>query len=204
MSLLLQGSTVGWAAQKLGLLLPPLRTRVSRTEFDLPGQSGWEIVTYRIAKGTQPVGRNVKQLGLADASRVVCVIRKGTLVPYSQWGKLSAGDRIALLARPEQVPALDALFERPRQLDVKARDDYMGVFHLDATAPTAEVLLTYGAVPPASTSGETLAQTLRRHLPQPVEGDRVRLAGIELTVRKLVGGKIAEVGLRLPKPSETD
>ena len=204
MSLLLQGSTVGLAAQKLGLLQPLLRTRVSRTEFDLPGQSGWEIVTYRIAKGTQPVGRNVKQLGLADASRVVCVIRKGALQPYSQWGKLMAGDRLALLARPEQVPALDALFERPRQLDVKARDDYMGVFHLDATAPTTDVLSIYGAVAPASVSGETLAQTLRRHLPQPVEGDRVRLAGVELTVRKLVGGKIAEVGLRLPKPSEAD
>lgn len=203
MSLLLQGSTVGWAAQKLGLLVPPLRTRVSRTEFDLPGQSGWEVVTYRIAKGTQPVGRNVKQLGLADASRVVCVIRKGALLPYSQWGKLMAGDRLALLARPEQVPALDALFERPRQLDVKARDDYMGVFHLDAAAPTTEVLSAYGAVAPGSASGETLAQTLRRHLPQPVEGDRVRLAGVELTVRKLVGGKIAEVGLRLPKPSES-
>lgn len=204
MSLLLQGSTVGLAADKLGLLLPPLRTRVSRTEFDLPGQSGWEIVTYRIAKGTQPVGRNVKQLGLADASRVVCVIRKGALLPYSQWGKLVADDRLALLARPEQIPALDVLFERQRQLDVKARDDYMGVFHLDATAPTTEVLLTYGAAAPASASGETLAQTLRRHLPQPVEGDRVRLAGIELTVRKLVGGKIAEVGLRLPKSSDAD
>ncbi len=203
-SLLLQGSTVGWAAKRLGLLLPPMRTRVHRAEFDLPGQSGWEIVTYRVAKGTQPIGRTVKQLGLADASRVVCLIRQGALLPYSQWGKLHAGDRLALLARPEQVPGLDALFERRRHLDLKARDEYLGVFHLDASAPTVDVLTVYGAQPPASTQGETLAQTLRRHLPQPVEGDRVRLAGVELTVRKLVGGKIAEVGLRLPKPTESD
>ena len=199
-SLLLQGSTVGLMAKRLGLLAPPLRTRLSRNEFDLPGQSGWEIVTYRLTKSTLPIGRNVKQLGLPDSSRVVCLIRKGQLLPYKLWGKLMAGDRLSLLARPEEIPALDTLFERPRESDLKARDDYLGLFHLDASAPTADVLSAYGALPPASTADETLAQTLRRHLPQPVEGDRVRLAGVELTVRKLNAGKIAEVGLRLPKP----
>lgn len=203
-SLLLQGSTVGLAAKRLGLLTPSLRTRLSRNEFDLPGQSGWEVVTYRIAKGTQPVGRSVKQLGLADVSRVVCLIRAGKLLPYSDWGKLTAGDRLALLAKPEQIETLDALFERPRGIDLKALDDYLGVFHLAASASTVEVLTAYGAPVPANAVGETLAQTLRRHLPQPVEGDRVRLAGVELTVRKLVGGKIAEVGLRLPKRAESD
>lgn len=203
MSLLLQGSTVGLAAQKLGLLVPPLRARVHRAEFDLPGQSGWEIVTYRIAKGTQPVGRSVKDLGLADVSRTVCLIRNGQLMPYSQWGTLMAGDRLALLAKPEEVAGLDALFERPRAQDRKAREQFLGLFHLSAEALTSDVLGAYGATPQPTVEGETLAQTLRRHLPQPVEGDRVRVAGIELTVRKLEGGKIAEVGLRLPKAEET-
>ncbi len=203
MSLLLQGSTVALAAKRLGLLLPKARARVHRAEFDLPGQSGWEVVTYRIAKGTQPVGRTVKQLGLADVSRVVCVIREGKLLAYSQWGKMTAGDRIAMLARPEQITALDALFERRRGIDLKAHDEYLGAFHLAADAPTTELLLMYGATPHASMDDETLAQTLRRHLPEPVEGDRVRLAGIELTVRKLEAGKIVEVGLRLPKPDDS-
>ncbi len=202
MSLLLQGSTVGLAAKKLGLLTPPLRTRLSRSEFDLPGQSGWEVVTYRIARGTQPVGRTVKQLGLADVSRVVCVIRAGQLLPYSQWGKLVANDRLALLSRPEEVPRYDSLFERPRASDLRARDEFLGVFHLAADAPTAEVLTAYGATPPASVRGESLGETLRRHLPQPVEGDRVRIGGIELTVRKLAGRRISEVGLRLPKAED--
>ena len=61
----------------------------------------------------------------------------------------------------------------------------------------------YGAQPPAGVEQETLKQTLRRLLPQPVEGDRVRLAGVELTVRRLEEGRIAEVGLRLPK-AETE
>jgi cell volume regulation protein A len=199
MSLLLQGSTVGLAAKWLGLLVPQVRARVHRAEFDLPGSSGWEVVSYRIAKGTQPVGRTVKQLGLADVSRVVCLVRGGTLLPYSKWGPLGAGDRISLLARQEEVERLDDIFERPRSLDVRARDAYLGHFHLAPTALTREILLAYGAVPPLAVEGETLAQTLRRHLPQPVEGDRVRLAGVELTVRRLEAGRIAEVGLRLPK-----
>ncbi|MES2683838.1 MAG: potassium/proton antiporter [Pseudomonadota bacterium] len=202
MSLLLQGSTVGLAAKRLGLLTPPLRTRLSRTEFDLPGQSGWEVVTYRIAKGTQPVGRTVKQLGLADVSRVVCVIRAGQMLPYSQWGKLQAKDRLALLSRPEEIPRYDSLFERARSVDVRVRDEFLGLFHLSAEASTAEVLAAYGAPVPASVKGETLAETLRRHLPQPVQGDRVRVAGIELTVRELDGSRISEVGLRLPKADE--
>lgn len=202
MSLLLQGSTVGWAAKQLGLLQPQVRTRLSRSEFDLPGQSGWEVVTYRIAKGTQSVGRTVKQLGLADVSRVVCLIRDGQLLPYSKWGKLAASDRLALLARPEDIPKLDSLFERHKAIDLRVRDAFLGAFHLAADAPTAEVLSAYGAQSPASVEGETLAETLRRHLPQPVEGDRVRVGGIELTVRKLDGGRISEVGLRLPKREE--
>lgn len=202
-SLLLQGSTVSWVAQRLKLLTPPLRTRLSRTEFDLPGQSGWEIVTYRIAKGTLPVGRTVKQLGLTDVSRVVCVIRSGQLLPYSQWGKLQANDRLVLLSQPEEIPRHDAMFERPRAIDLRMRDEFLGVFHLAATAPTAEVLAAYGAQVPASVHDETLAETLRRHLPQPVEGDRVRVGGMELTVRKLTAGRISEVGLRLPKADDT-
>ena len=201
-SLLLQGSTVGLAAKRLGLLMPQVRSRVHRAEFDLPGQSGWEIVSYRIAKGSQPVGRTTKQLGLPDASRVVCLIREGQLLPYAKWGKLAANDRLSLLARPEEIAALDALFERVKAADARARDAYLGVFHLAPDASTAEVLLAYGATPPSSVEGETLAQTLRRHLPQPVEGDRVRLAGVELTVRKLDGARITEVGLRLPKADE--
>lgn len=199
MSLLLQGSTVGLAARLLGLLMPPLRARVHRAEFDLPGATGWELVSYRIAKGTQPVGRTVKQLGLADVSRVVCVVRNGTLLPYSKWGPLGAGDRISLLARPEEIHRLDDIFERTRAIDAKAMQIYLGVFHLSPDAPTAEVLAAYGAGVPANVAGETLAETLRRHLPQPVEGDRIRLAGVELTVRTLRQGRIAEVGLRLPK-----
>ncbi|TAJ51523.1 MAG: potassium/proton antiporter [Nevskiaceae bacterium] len=203
MSLLLQGSTVAWAARQLNLLIPQVRTRVHRAEFDLPGQSGWEIISYRVAKGSQPVGRTVKQLGLPDTSRVVCVIREGRLLPYAQWGRLSAGDRISLLARPEELPTLDALFERAKSADLKLRDAYLGLFHLSPEAGTAEVLQAYGAQPPPGVEQETLKQTLRRLLPQPVEGDRVRLAGVELTVRRLEEGRIAEVGLRLPK-AETE
>lgn len=202
MSLLLQGSTVGWVARRLDLLMPQVRTRVHRAEFDLPGQSGWEIVSYRVSRGTQTVGRTVKQLGLPDASRVVCLIRAGQLLPYTQWGRIAPGDRISLLARPEEIAALDALFERPRSTDVRQREAYLGLFHLTPDAPTADVLRAYGANPPPSVASETLAQTLRRLLPQPLEGDRVRLAGVELTVRKLEEGQIAEVGLRLPKATE--
>jgi cell volume regulation protein A len=201
-SLLLQGSTVGVVANRLGLLMPLVRTRLARTEVDLPGQSGWELVSYRIGKGTQPVGRTVKQLGLADASRVVCLIREGELLPYSHWGKIKPGDRLSLLSRPEEVPRFDALFERPRATDQRARDAFLGFFHLDAAAATAEVLAAYGVTPPASVAGETLSDTLRRLLPQPVEGDRVRVSGIELTVRRLQEGRIAEVGLRLPKVAD--
>lgn len=202
MSLLLQGSTVAWVAQRLDLLMPQVRTRVHRAEFDLPGQSGWEIISYRVSRGTQPLGRTVKQLGLPDASRVVCLIRDGALLPYARWGRIEPGDRISLLARPDEIPALDALFERPRSSDLKQREAYLGLFHLAPDAPTAEVLRAYGAQPPISVGNETLAQTLRRLLPEPVEGDRVRLAGVELTVRRLEAGRIAEVGLRLPKAGE--
>ena len=118
-------------------------------------------------------------------------------------GKLAANDRLVLLGRPEDIPRYDTLFERPRAIDMRARDEFLGVFHLAAEAPTAEVLAAYGATVPASVQGETLAETLRRHLPQPVEGDRVRVGGMELTVRRLTGGRISEVGLRLPKADES-
>jgi len=52
-------------------------------------------------------------------------------------------------------------------------------------------------VPPNS-EGKTLAEFLAGYLDRPVVGDRLRLGGMELTVRRMEGERIVELGLRLP------
>lgn len=195
-SLLLQGSTVRWAAQKLGLMLPEGESRVRRSEFDLPGQSDWEMLSYRVLEGTRPVGLRTKQLALPDASRVVCVVRKGQLLPYSDWGRLQVDDHITLLAKHTELEQFDHLFEAVSAEQVRQRDRFFGALHLTPDALVEDLCAVYGVALTARSPNETVAQAMLRMLPDAVPGDRLRLGALELTVREMDGKHITDVGLK--------
>lgn len=197
-SLLVQGWTVAPTARVLGLQMPASADLVQRVEVDLPGQRGFEIVSYRIGDDSNLVGLRHKELPLNDLSRVIGVSRAGRLLAYRDWGRLQPGDYVSLLAAEKDLPELDERFRSTRRPSREAEQRYFGEFHIAPAARMADVADAYGVPPPPGTDGLDVAAVFARYLPNAVVGDRLRLGDIELVVRRMERERITDVGLRLP------
>jgi cell volume regulation protein A len=197
-SLVVQGWTVAPAARLLDLQLPLPSARVRRIELDLPGVSGYEMVSYRIGSHSPLVGQKPKSLPIGDASRIVSIARQRRLLPYREWGMLEAGDYVSLLAAQSELRQLDELFKSVRPERSADQQRYYGEFAVEPKAPVEALADAYGVEMPEAARGHTLAGFFHVHMRNPVVGDRMRLGSMELVVRKMDGDQIVQLGLRLP------
>ena len=197
-SLIVQGWTVAPAARLLGLQMPPVSTRVRRADIDLPGTRGYEMVSYRLARTSALIGKRPKQLPIEDSSRIVSLTRSGKLIPYREWGVLKGGDYLSLIVSKAELPELDKLFQQTRGHHGVEQQRYFGEFVVSPDAQVSDLADAYGLDVPNSAGTFTLAAFVASVVHKPVVGDRLRLGEMELVVRKMEGGKIVELGLRLP------
>lgn len=203
-SLVVQGWSVAPAARLLGLQMPATTALVHRSDFDLPGTRGYEIVSYYIGENSPLLGLKSKELPINDLSRIVCLARRGKVISYREWGTLRAGDYIALLASQDELPKLDEIF-RADGLKAKAKRDgggieapFFGEFVIDLKAPATALADAYGLELPDSAKHRSVVEFFASVIPRPVVGDRLRLGEMELVVKRMEGEKITEIGLRLP------
>jgi potassium/hydrogen antiporter len=197
-SLIVQGWTVAPAARLLGLQMPPVSTRVRRADIDLPGTRGYEMVSYRLARTSALIGKRPKQLPIEDSSRIVSLTRSGKLIPYREWGVLKGGDYLSLIVSKAELPELDKLFQQTRGHHGVEQQRFFGEFVVSPDAQVSDLADAYGLDVPNSAGTFTLAAFVASVVHKPVVGDRLRLGEMELVVRKMEGGKIVELGLRLP------
>jgi cell volume regulation protein A len=201
-SLIVQGWTVASAARLLRLQMPKTSARVRRFDVDLPGSSGYEVVSYRIGHASALIGRRPKDIPIRDVSRIVSISREGRMLAYREWGALRHGDYVSLLAAQSDLVLLDEVFSARREHSDIDEQRYFGEFFLEPEAPVADLAATYGVPLPEQARGKTLADYVAGYLQRPVVGDRLRLGGMELTVRRMEGERIVELGLRLPHEAE--
>jgi len=197
-SLIVQGWSVATAARLLQLQMPKINARVRRFDLDLPGSSGYEVVSYRLGHASALLGQRPKDIPIRDVSRIVSVSREGRLLAYRDWGVLRHGDYVSLLAAQGDLPLLDEVFSARRDSGGADEQHYFGEFFLEPEAHVADLVAAYGVQVPPESEGKTLAEFLAGYLDRPVVGDRLRLGGMELTVRRMEGERIVELGLRLP------
>lgn len=197
-SLVVQGSTVASAARMLGLQVPKTSARIQRVDLDLPGQSGFEVVSYRVPANSALVGVRPKDMTLPALCRVISVSRGGRMLDRRQWNGLQPGDYVSLLTAHAQLPALDRLFESAQDVAEPAARRFFGEFVVSADISLEELCAAYGLPVPADGAGRSVGELLRLHLPHPVIGDRLRLGELQLIVRSVDGDRPLQIGLRLP------
>ncbi len=202
-SLVVQGWTVGVAGRLLGLQVPMLSTRVRRTEIDLPGSGGHEIVSYRVARGSAVEGLLAKELPIRDFSRIVSVSRAGRLLPYREWERFRTGDYLSLLVSQNDIPQLDDLFRRPMPRAHQDEQRYFGEFVIDPATKAGSLAEAYGFSMPRVALDKTLGEIFNSYMNMPVVGDRLRLGDMELVVRRMHGKEVVELGLRLPNGNDS-
>lgn len=197
-SMVVQGSTVATAARLLRLQVPSNSARVHRLDVDLPGQRGFEVVSYRLARNSSLTDARPKDLPLPDVSRIVCISRHGRVLHAREWGTLKVGDYISILTPQHQLPALDRLFESVTLPADSPGRRFYGEFSIHPDALVADLCMAYGCDIPDGAEALTVANLLIRHLPHPVVGDRLRLGELQLVVREVRGDTPTQLGLRLP------
>ncbi|MEW5862496.1 MAG: potassium/proton antiporter [Pseudomonadota bacterium] len=199
-SLLAQGWTIAPAARWLGLEVPPRQEPVQRIPLDVPGHFEYEMVAFDAREGSLATGRTLQEMGLAAGMQVMALIRDGLPIALRPDLAIAPGDHVYFIARPEEVERLAELFDARQVPDRLEEHRYFGDFLLHGETVLGELASVYGFAVPQALERKTVADYLNETLHgRVVVGDRVVLGPVELVVRELRAGRVARVGLRLPR-----
>lgn len=116
-SLVLQGWSINFLAQKLKLSLPTAGVQVSRVDLDLPGQTTYELAGYSIEPDSDILTHGV----IPSWASLNMVVRGGEILKAHEVDRLQAGDFVYFLIRPEQAHRMDRLFVSSDDLAVGER-----------------------------------------------------------------------------------
>ncbi|SCU84579.1 NhaP-type Na+/H+ and K+/H+ antiporters with a unique C-terminal domain (fragment) [Cupriavidus necator] len=138
------------------------------------------------------------QLELPPRCRLLTVARDDALAALDQT-VLRAGDSVSVLAPVTTLPMLSALFQAQGRAPTweQASHDFL----LSGDALLRDVAALYGtrALTPEEEPLTLESAMQRAFTSPPVEGDSVAIAGLPLTVTRMEGAQILQVGLLLPR-----
>jgi cell volume regulation protein A len=205
-SLTLQGWTIAPVARFFGLELPPKPEAVSRTDLDLGSTADRDVASYRVEPDAPALGYRFNEIPLPRRSRIITVIRDGTVMDRTKLDHLETGDYILVLAPAEQFFSLDRLFtsrENGRRRKKRDRgEEVFGEFALAGDTLLGEVALLYGIPVEEKDRNEPVGAYMRRRLRhRVVVGDRVRWGPVELVAREIRNDRVTSVGIEL-EPEE--
>jgi cell volume regulation protein A len=190
-SLLLQGWTTKWVAERLGQVVPRRVMPVQRIEIDLPGQTDVEMVGYPVLNDS----RVLNVAAMPRWTRTALIVRNRQILEPSAAGKLRTGDYAYLLAPALRVPRLDGLFAPLAEAGHAGDTD--AEFEIHGATPLAVLAAMYDLQLGDVDSSRTIAQLFAERFDQtPDIGDSLPLGNCVLTVRALESDEVTEAGLR--------
>ncbi|MEW6311688.1 MAG: potassium/proton antiporter [Pseudomonadota bacterium] len=197
-SLLLQSSTLAWAAKKAKVEVPPSPLPISRTGLQVHTTSQWELFIYRLSASKWCVGAALRELKMPPGTRIAALFRGTELLHPSGSTRLQVGDILCVIGHEEDLPALGKLFSQApkRGQDMRFFGDFILEGEAELSALAALYGLKLGEVDGSRQIGRFLAEQIGG---QPVVGDQVEWNGLTWTVAAMEGGEVRKVGLRFPE-----
>ena len=115
-SLLLQGSTLAWAAKKAKVEVPPSPMPVSRTGLQVHTTSQWEMFVYRLSASKWCVGAALRELKMPRAHALPpCSAARSCCTVGST--RLQVDDILCVIGHDEDLPALASCSARRPRAD---------------------------------------------------------------------------------------
>ena len=109
-SVLVQGSTIAWAARRLGVPMRPVEPGPWELSVRLRHEPAG-VARYVVEPGSRAVGSTIRDLPLGDGVWISLVVRDGEARQARGSLTIQAGDEIYVLGREERTAALRRLFE---------------------------------------------------------------------------------------------
>ncbi|SFI01034.1 potassium/proton antiporter, CPA1 family [Pseudomonas guineae] len=199
-SLLLQGTSLPWAAKLLRVTVPPEPAPVSRAGLDVHPTSQWELFIYRLGAEKWCIGAALRELKMPAGTRIAALFRGTELLHPSGSTTLEAGDLLCVVGHEIDLPALGKLFS---QAPTRGQDlRFFGDFVLEGDAELAAVAALYGLKLQGAEGQLHLGRFIAHKIGgEPVIGDQVEWQGLTWTVAAMEGNKIRKVGVKFPEGS---
>ncbi len=193
MSLLMQGTTLGWVAKKAHVTVPPMPTPVSRAGLNVHLQSQWELFVYQLGAEKWCINKELRKLDMPDNTRIAALFRDNQLLHPSGSTILRAGDLLCIIAHEADLTVLGKMFSETPVTNF----DFFGDFMLDGTAKLDDLAMFYTLDLSQCSSCVTLAEFMAsRHGGKPIVGDTLQWSDMLWTVAEMDDGQISKVGVK--------
>ena len=197
-SLLLQGSTLSWAARKAKVDLPPAPAPISRVGLEMHPTSNWELFVYSLSSQKWCIGAQLRELNMPAGTRIAALFRNNQLLHPSGSTRLEADDFLCVIGCDDALPALGRLFSKAPQRGLDMR--FFGDFVLEGDAQLGAVADVYGLKLDDLDPKMTLAEFMTNAVAgEAVLGDHLQWQGLTWTVALMDGHKVSKVGLKFPE-----
>lgn len=196
-SLIVQGSTLPWAARKARVEVPPAPAPISRAGLEIYPTSQWELFVYKLKREKWCIGAQLRELKMPTGTRIAALFRNNCLLHPTGSTRLEVDDILCVIGHDEDLPALGRLFSEEPDKGLDKR--FFGDFVLQGQAQLGDVAAVYGLDLKGRNAKESLSDFISEAVGgEAVVGDYTEWQGLTWVVVEMENDKVSKVGLRFP------